>query len=165
LPPLASATLLRFTAVAVPVIGIAAKISTAGWLLFLLWPFYLVFAGCHILVHIRIAKPIAAAGGWELLKVIASHVALLLAFLFQWDVGDGPDWITLTDMIYGLGNQPSWMPHMPHDLDALGMVFDLALFVPAFLSWWLFRGSRIAAGASTLAVCVAAAIALRRWFS
>jgi hypothetical protein len=121
--------------------GFAAAVAAAG--LYLKWKYdgwltlvpglFLYPAVCiaHVTAHLRPATRFADRP--ELLDMILlSHGCLIAAFLLQYDLGDGPRWLTITEM---LGIQlPSWWPH-----EVVGIPLNFLLFGPAVWTWIKLR--------------------------
>jgi len=129
------------TAILVVTLCLVARFMTGGWLIFPGMLVYPVIGITHIWCH---AKTIPRFGRIERarMKLMAvSHMCLVIAFLLQWDVGDGPSWLTVTALL-GKGpgwpnsDAPSWWPGSG-DRPLLGVTINLLLYVPAVVSWVL----------------------------
>ena len=110
------------------------KWKYGGWLV--LFPgMFLYPAVCiaHFIAHLRPAQ--ATVSRPQLLdRILLSHGCLFVAFLLQYDMGDGPAWLTITEM---LGLQlPSWWPN-----EVIGMVWNCLLFGPAAWTWIKLRNA------------------------
>jgi hypothetical protein len=116
--------------------------ETAGWLTILVLYPALLLAVCvtHLYVHWRASRTELAVG-----KLIAiSHVLLVIAFLLQWDVGDGEPWLTITDLLgkvlgFARTAPPTWWPVRNNGL--AGILTNLLLFAPAIVTW-MFLSAR-----------------------
>ena len=138
--------LLVAAAVLVPLAGLAARLYTGGWLIVLLGVIYLAVAGYHAVLHFKIARRVESPGVPMLIKIIASHAALFVAFLLQWDVGDGPSWLTISALLAGGPGYLSaeWLRISP----GVGVIYDLALFVPVILSYVIIKRRPLGSAAS-----------------
>ena len=128
---------LMAAALLVPITSLVARLYTGGWLIIMLGVIYLAIAGYHAVLHFKIAKRAEPRGGPALIKFVASHVTLLVAFLLPWDVGDGPSWLTISALLAdGPGySSAEWLRISP----GLGVIYDLALFIPTILSYVIIK--------------------------
>jgi hypothetical protein len=101
---------VRFIAIAIVAacLFIQSK-AGGGWFTILgifLWP----AAGLiHLVAHsVRLPRS-GKVQGSRLALVMASHLLFVAAFLLQYDQGDGPDWLTITELM-GHNGVPNWWP-------------------------------------------------------
>ncbi len=123
--------LLIAVAVIVPLAALVARGYAGGWFIIMLGAVYLAVAIYHAVIHIGIARRVAPLDGAAILKIVAAHAVLLIAFLLQWDVGDGPSWLTISALLAG-GPGASRAEWMRLSLGA-GALYDIALLVPVVL--------------------------------
>jgi uncharacterized membrane protein len=85
-------------------LGLILKFVAGGWVvLFLIW-WYLGIGVTHVVIHRKASQSIPENRP----LAIVSNVLLLMAFLVQFDVGDGTcRWTTVTALLYGPGFEPS----------------------------------------------------------
>jgi hypothetical protein len=133
-----------------PLATVATAIVVASWCLTLPWTYggwfalvpgialYTVVCLGHFLVHLRAAREVG--GRRHLVHALAfSHIALVIAFLLQWDTGDGPTWLIITAMMgTGPGHSdsapPGWWPG-----GSVSVALNFALFVPVLWMWRRLR--------------------------
>jgi hypothetical protein len=108
------------------------KLKYGGWMTivpgFVLYP-----AACigHVVSHIPAAR--AAVERPRLLgMIVVSHLCLVAAFLVQYDMGDGPRWLTITELL-GM-DHPLWLPH-----EGFGIPFNILVFAPVVWTWIKLR--------------------------
>lgn len=135
---------LWIIAIAVIAFCLVVRFSTGGWLIIpglICYPFVSLL---HFLFH---SRAIAHSGSIHqepgskapLLRLVAvSHILFILAFLFQYDVGDGwptrSDWLTITALLGGgpgarSARPPAWWPTTPF--------MNVCVFIPVIVTWAL----------------------------
>lgn len=125
--------LLRTAAITVITFCEVIKFKTGGW--FILFPgmiFYPVIGLFHYYFHSRAIRSLTSIS-WAFTSLIAvSHLLLILAFLLQEDMGDGPSWLTITALLEKwFGAESSypwaWWPSIPY--------MNVWVFLPVFVTW------------------------------
>ncbi len=119
----------------------AAKLASLGLLTILFGVFiYVPVTVAHIRVHLRPIRNSESIGTALLPLILFSHLALLLAFLLQFDKPVfGRSWLTITALLY-LPHQyerdasrlliPAWWEHF-------GPLLNIVTFMPLIASWFL----------------------------
>lgn len=123
------------------------KFVTGGWLLLI--PglgMYPLLGIAHFYFN---SQTLSRSEGYPLtifISIAASHLFFVGAFLLQYDVGDGPDWLTITALLHGGPGRdssppPPWWPRF--ELSSTGMpgliLINLCPFVPTFITWILMK--------------------------
>jgi hypothetical protein len=105
-----------------------------GWFFFmgiLWWPFVGVV---HFLSHSKALLRFRSSVQGSLLRLmVVSHILFIVAFLLQYDEGDGPGWLTITALL-GHREAPAWWPDNP--------IMNLCLFIPVLVTWVLLLKRR-----------------------
>jgi hypothetical protein len=109
-----------------------ARLYAAGWLLVPMGLIYLTAALLHWRFHYRLAKSATPPSQLTLLAIVLSHLCFIAAFLFQYDYGDGPGWLTITILFRGMAEDPIegtlWHKHV--------LLMNLLVFIPVLVSWY-----------------------------
>ena len=107
---------------------IAMKLATAGWFIFPgFFAFPVVFLA-HLFASFYLATRPTPLTSWAACVALTSNAILLIAFLFQFDIGDGPGWLTVT-ALYGLWVHGDELAGPRIDLGGLGLLLDLFLLL------------------------------------
>jgi hypothetical protein len=113
------------------ILCVGIKILSIGWFTLIVGIYaYPAILLAHGFVHIRIIKK---SSEFPLPLIWASHILLLLAFLFQFDGGDRSGaiaWTVIVWRLFGIAIQlPDWMNYV-------GLVIGILLFIVVGISWW-----------------------------
>jgi len=138
---------LKLIAALVIALCLYLKFVTGGWLTLIpglgLYPLLSV---AHFYFHSQTLSRSESAPLSFFILIIASHVLFIGAFLLQYDVGDGPSWLTITALLHdGPGFEssqpPGWWPHFElSDTRMPGLILiNLCPFVPTLITWILMR--------------------------
>jgi hypothetical protein len=116
---------LRLIAVVVAATGLYCELESGGWGsilgMFVVWPLASVM---HLVAHFR--KLPRDGSAWRRLILIAvSHLLFVSAFLLQYDIGDGPDWLIFTELL-GHPRVPGWWPAKAIN----PLILNLVVFLP-----------------------------------
>jgi hypothetical protein len=142
-----TAASLRIVVVLIIALCLYLKFITGGWLTLIpglaLYPLVSIF---HYRFHSQaLHRPERTPLSFFMLITI-SHFFFVGAFLLQYDVGDDPDWLTITALLHdGPGSEgsqpPSWWPRF--ELTYMGMLgstlINLCIFIPTFITWILMH--------------------------
>jgi hypothetical protein len=112
------------------------KWETAGWFLItdgiVLYPTVIAF---HGITHaLALSRP--APFFVRLRVILISHLLLLIGFLLQLDVGDGPGWLAIAQLFgwkWGNTLREHWWTEYP-------LLFNSLAFVPVAISWAFITG-------------------------
>jgi len=120
---------LRLVAVVVVALGLYCEKQSDGWGsivgIFVLWP---IAGVMHLAAHsIRLPRS-GRIQGSRLALITVSHLLFIAAFLLQYDVGDGPGWLVITQFL-GRGGVPNWWPNP--------FIMNIAVFLPVLATWVL----------------------------
>jgi hypothetical protein len=129
-----SAAGLTVLGVCVVVASVSMRLSEFGWFGLVLSPVYFVVACSHIVIHIWVAYRTKPPSRWTISIIMASHLALIAAFLLQYDAGNPPGFI-LVDELIGYTITPGWLRGWLRGWQGLG--YDLAVFAPTVLCYFL----------------------------
>ncbi len=133
--------LLSVILLLVLLVAASVKLMGGGWLLLICGiPYLLIFllhADCHIVPILRSpqSKPSLLA------VVLASHVIFIVGFLLQIDYSDAPlPHLALTNITWNVLNWPPPLagmtyPAAPAWIARLGLLWNLLVLVPTFVSW------------------------------
>jgi hypothetical protein len=156
----ASSSIKALTTVAAvaAVTALVLRATNSGWGLLIFGLGYLLLCIVHVVVHRRAARSSPLSWGF-IAAVAASNLALICAFLLQWDAGDSSPELTLATVF-----RPANSPGAPLWMDERS---NLALLVPIATWPLLFAAARsgavvAAAGivSSLLALSLLAVVAL-----
>jgi hypothetical protein len=113
-------------------ICVYVRFLAPGWLLVLFGLGYVPIIGFHLFVHTQYATHIRL----NLLTVttlLLSHIAILLAFLFQRDITDTPFAVTPVSILFDV-------PPPASQGGGGEQAFSILLFVPLAILWFIIRG-------------------------
>jgi hypothetical protein len=129
------------------------KAAYSGWVFEFeaLTGFIFITAAFHLTLRAAISlRQEIEPPAWLLL---VSDIFFIITGLFRWDVGDGPDWLTIFDLLgggpgYPAARAPAWLGL---NLDN-GQFYNLALYIPVAICWLatialMFRTKEDARGA------------------
>jgi hypothetical protein len=107
-------------------LGLILKFIAGGWFVLIFMWFYLAISVAHVVIHRKASQSIPQNRA----LAIVSNVLLLMAFLFQFDEGDGPcGWTTITNLLYGPGFEPCFRQQISPVLT------NPIAFVPVAITW------------------------------
>jgi hypothetical protein len=118
---------------------VVVKVIFAGWFILFEAPIGLFFGTAILHVSLRacvisimtLRPPVSF-----LLLLMLSDALLFATALFRWDIGDGPDWLTLTAMLgEGPGHASSSPPAWLRLREGGGLLYNFVLYVPVALCW------------------------------
>lgn len=140
-PPLADPLVrpsLKIAAITIVAFCAVMKYQTAGWLT--LMPFYPAIGILHYYIHARSIRYLRVIGWSLLILIVLSHILLILAFLLQYDLGDGPGWLTITALT---GDGPGSLSAEPQSWWSPPFLMNILVFLPVFITWGalLIKGS------------------------
>jgi hypothetical protein len=120
-----------FAAVAAIFLSLFLRLQLLGWLIILFAIPYVVICLIHLLVHWKASRYLTRTL-WLLL--ISSNVYLILAFLLQWDIGDGESgWLIISWLLWREHASRSWP----------GVIMNILVFIPELVTlvfaYWLSR--------------------------
>ena len=126
---------IRF--IAIMIVGLCLFLQfkvCGGWFTIIgifLWP---LVGLTHLVAHSIKLPRSGKIQGSRLALITVSHLLFVVAFLLQYDQGDGPGWLTITALLgdsqaVGSKQPPEWWP------DELKENF--VLFIPVFVTWVL----------------------------
>ncbi len=109
------------------------RLMTGGWFILVGWIVYTPVCVFHAALHWHASR---SPSQRVVNMAVISNVLLILAFLLQWDIGDGLGWLTITALLGGGPGSPDSAPPSwwLKDQDVL-LLTDLLLFVPVIISW------------------------------
>lgn len=123
-------------AIVVVIVAVLFKSSVhvRGWLMYMPTLYRpLLFGVCllHVVIHCAMSGTIVSSvrAGWT---IALSHVALLLAILFQYDFDDVGQFWTITALL-----EPGGSRYLPASWCCLGLL-NIVVFLPVVTSWALF---------------------------
>ncbi len=121
-----SASSLFFLFVALFIAAIA-RFMSAGWLLFLFFPAYLVIFGLHTAIHLRASRKVQTAKSGYVAVILLSHLCLIGGMLLQVDNFDAPG----AYMALVKADQ------MPYWIAEMGLIWEVLVFIPLVITWVL----------------------------
>jgi hypothetical protein len=114
---------LGCVAICIVIVCVIIRSLALGWLLVLFGIAYLPLLALHVFIHARYAAILTPKVS-TVIAITASHLAVVLAFLFQRDFTDTPYAITpFTELLK--------LPPPRFQGGGSEMVFDVMLFLPA----------------------------------
>ena len=120
---------LGCVAICIVLLCVIIRSLALGWVLVLFGIAYLPLLALHVFIHTRYAAMLAPKVS-TVIAITASHLAVVLAFLFQRDFTDTPYAITpFTELLE--------LPPPRFQGGGTEMVFDVMLFLPACILWIL----------------------------
>jgi hypothetical protein len=130
---------IRF--IAMVIVGLCLFLQfkvSGGWFTIIgifLWP---LVGLMHLVAHSMKLPRSGKIEGSQLTLITVSHLLFIVAFLLQYDQGDGPGWLTITawlrdSQVIGSRQPPKWWP------DELKNNF--VLFIPVIVTWVLLLRS------------------------
>ncbi len=108
-------------------IAAIARFMSAGWLLFLFCPAYLVIFGLHTAIHLRASRKVQTAKSGYLAVILLSHLCLIAGMLLQVDYSDAPG----AYMALVKADQ------MPYWIAEMGLIWEILVLIPLVITWVL----------------------------
>ena len=123
--------MMTILAASTVLLALILKAIAGGWFVFLFVWFYLAIQALpDVVIHRRASQSIPQKRA----LAIVSNVLLLMAFLVQFDEGDGPcRWTTITGLLYGRGFEPCFNEAYFKQINSV--LVDAIAFVPVAITW------------------------------
>jgi hypothetical protein len=122
--------MMTILAASTVLLALILKAIAGGWFVFLFVWFYLAIGVAHVVIHRKASQSIPQKRA----LAIVSNVLLLMAFLVQFDEGDGPcRWTTITGLLYGRGFEPCFNEAYFKQINSV--LVDAIAFVPVAITW------------------------------
>jgi hypothetical protein len=136
---------LKIVSVAVAGLCFYARLATGAYLFLLMFPSYLVVCIVHCIFHFQALKLSIPLSRQMAKRLFISHFFFVIAFMFQYDYTDGPEWLTITILVFGQEKggydfgYDSWKSSLT---GWMGVVLSVFVFIPVVISWKRLRKSK-----------------------